>query len=68
MTVSISISGDEITIREWFDRGNDVIGWKVRVRRPGESFAGQPYEYWRQLGQQLGPGWHTVPEIEDSAK
>jgi hypothetical protein len=66
MNVSISISrSDQITIREWFDRGNDVIGWKVRVRRPGEFFAGRPYEYWRQLAQQLGAGWHEVPDADE---
>jgi hypothetical protein len=64
MTVSIVIFADGIKIYEWTDRGNDVISFKVRVRRPGESFAGRPYEYWRRLGQQLGRGRHEVPDEE----
>jgi hypothetical protein len=65
MIVSIIIFADEIKICPWTDWGNDVISFKVKVRRPGESFAGRPYEYWRQLGQQLGPGRHEVPDADE---
>jgi hypothetical protein len=72
MKVYISILDDEIAMQMRAEsEGEDAgtIGDWIRILRPGGSFAGRPYEYWRQLGS----GAHEVPdgaehEVSDAAE